>query len=134
MITWLASNVAGLSIIGAVLAFIWPVIQFVVTRRRDLQFREFETYHRLIKELVSPDPQDKVLWIDRQTAIVFELRHFPRYFPLSARTLHGLRSKWTADPAFKYPRLIEEIDLTLEFLAKKLPNQSLQPTGASARD
>jgi len=119
MLTWLASNATGLSILGATVAFIWPVVQFVITRRRDLQFREFETYHRLIKELVAPDPQEKVLWLDRQAAIVFELRHFPRYYSFSARTLRALREKWIANPEFKFPRLIEEIDLTLDFLAKK---------------
>jgi len=119
MLTWLAANATGLSIVGAVAAFIWPVVQFVVTRRHDLQFREFEIYHRLIKELVSPDPQDKVTWIDRQAAIVFELRHFPRYFEFSARTLRGLKTKWAADADFKFPRLLEELDLTLAFLAKK---------------
>jgi len=128
MLTWLSSNTIGLSIIGAIIAFIWPVVQFVITRRRDLQFREFETYHRLIKELVSPDSQDKVTWIDRQAAVVFELRHFPRYFEFSARTLRGLRSKWTADPKFVYPRLIEEVDLTLKFLDQKRPNKAQEPT------
>ena len=122
MLTWLASNVTGLSIIGAVIAFIWPVAQFFITRRRDLQFREFETYHRLIKDLVSLEDEGKPKWMDRQAAIVFELRHFPRYYEFSFRTLRGLRTKWSEDPGFKWPRLIEEIDLTLAFLSKKTPN------------
>ena len=116
MLPWLTSNAPRLSLFGAVAAFLWPVFQFVITRRRDLQFREFEVYHRLIKELVMPDPQEGVLWMDRQAAVVFELRHFPRYYAFTGRTPRGLRVQWVAAG---FPRLIEEIDLTLEFLRNK---------------
>jgi hypothetical protein len=123
MLTWLSSNATSLSIIGAVIASTWPVIQFVITRQRDLQFRDFEAYHRLIKELVSP-PDGGQLRIDRQAAVVFELRHFPRYYEFSDRTLRGLRDVWSADPEKQFLRLIEEIDLTLRYLSKKLPRRS----------
>jgi hypothetical protein len=118
--TWLTSNVAGLSIIGAAVTFIWSVIQFIITRRRDLQFREFEAYHRLMKDLLSGER------VDHQAAIIFELRRFPAYYEFSARMLRRLRADWAAHPASK--RLIEEIDLTLAFVSKKMPNTALEPT------
>ena len=120
MLNWLASNVTGLSIIGAAVAFAWPVIQFVITRRRDLQFREFETYHRLVKELVGGDK------IDHQAAVVFELRHFPRYYEFSLRMLTRLRADLL--PQARAKRVIEEIDLTLAFIGTKTPNTALEPT------
>ena len=78
MIALLAQNAAGLGVIGAAIAFAWSIVRFVLDRRKELQDKEFEAYHQLVKELVSPDPESKVLWIDRQAAVVFELRHFPR--------------------------------------------------------
>ena len=111
MLNWLGSNLTGLSIIGAVISFIWSFIQFIDTRRRDLQFREFETYHRLIKELVGGER------IDHQAATVFELRHFPRYYEFTARLLSRLRDDLASQ--VKAKRLIEEIDLTLAFIGRK---------------
>lgn len=116
--TALASNAAALSILGAAIAFIWSVVQFILVRKRDEQHREFEIYHRLIKELVSPDPDSKVVWIDRQTAVLFELRRFHRYYEHTLRTLTGLREKWSNDPEFKFKRLIEELDLTAEHIRR----------------
>jgi hypothetical protein len=119
MINWLASNVTGLSVIGAVMAFFWPILQFVITRRRDLQFREFETYHRLVKELLDGDR------IDHQAAVIFELRYFPRYYEYSARMLARLRVDLLHQ--VKAERLIEEIDETLTFIGRKIPNTALKP-------
>ena len=118
LLTTLTTNAAALGIIGAAVAFIWSVIQFILVRKREETHREFEIYHRLIKELVSPDPETG-LWIDRQSAVLFELRRFPRYHEHILRTLLGLREKWTSDPEFKFKRLIEELDLTVDYIRKK---------------
>lgn len=112
----LTENAAALTILGAGIAFIWSVIQFILVRKRDEQHREFEIYHRLIKELVSPDSESKSVWIDRQTAILFELRRFKRYHEHTLRTLIGLKNKWSNDPTFSYPRLLEELDLTVSHI------------------
>jgi hypothetical protein len=116
MLNWLTSNATALAIILAALTFVWPVVQFIVVRRKEQRTHEFEAFHRLIKELVAPDSDTKSVWIDRQIAAVFELRHFPRYYEVTVRILNGLREKWSADPEFKWPRLIEEIDLTVEYI------------------
>lgn len=65
---------------------------------------------------MAPDPESGVAWVDRQAAVAFELRHFPRYYEFIDRTLRGLKQKWTAHPEFKWPRLIDEIDLTLDYI------------------
>jgi hypothetical protein len=118
MLSLLTANAAAISIVGAAIAFIWSVIQFILVRKRDEQHREFEIYHRLIRELVSPDPDSKVVWIDRQTAVLFELRRFRRYHEHTLRTLLGLRDKWSNDPEFKFRRLLEELDLTVEYIRR----------------
>lgn len=104
-----------ISLLGGVAAFIWSVAQFFIVRNRESRAKKFETYHRLIKELVEPPIQNGVLYIDRQCAIIFELRFLPRYFPLTRRTLLGLRQKWS-DAEAQYPRLFEELDLTLQYI------------------
>jgi hypothetical protein len=131
MLEWLSTHTVGLSgavsALGASIAFMWSAIQLVLVRRKDQQAREFDTFHRLVKELVAPDEKTGTTWLDRQIAVVFELRHFQRYYEITARILFGLRQTWAgADP-----RLIQEIDLTLSYIRKRKPNLPLQPTVAS---
>ena len=102
----------------SILTFIWTVYQYMDKKKREQDLKEFENFHRLIKELVQPDEKD-VMYVDRQTAIIFELRHFKRYYSFSYRTLLGLKEKWGKVPD-QYPRLIEECDLTIEFLKTKI--------------
>ncbi len=118
LLTTIAANAAALGILGAAIAFIWSVVQFALVRKREEQHREFEIYHRLVKELVSPDPESRVVWIDRQTAVLFELRRFHRYHEHTLRTLLGLREKWSNDPEFSFKRLLEELDLTVEHIRR----------------
>ena len=56
-------------------------------------------------------------------AVVFELRHFKRYYPVTVRIFSNLRHKFTADPEFQWPYLINEINLTLEHIGEQ-PNSS----------
>ncbi|WP_422018250.1 hypothetical protein [Roseateles sp.] len=119
MLNFLTSNAAALGILGAAIAFAWSVVQFMLVRMRDEKHREFEIYHRLIKELVALDPESKVMWIDRQCAVIFELRQFRRYHELTLRTLNGLRAKWSGDPDFTFPRMIEELDLTVDYIKSR---------------
>lgn len=119
MLDWLSSNATGLSILGAAIAFTWSVAQFILVRRKELEAREFESYHRLIKELVSMDPETKSLWMDRQIAVIFELRHFPRYYEVTARILTGLREYWGQDAQLQSSRLMQELDLTLAYIRQK---------------
>ncbi|MBZ5548799.1 MAG: hypothetical protein LAO22_12735 [Acidobacteriia bacterium] len=116
LVGWLSSNTAVLSILGAAVAFIWSTAQQVAQRKHESREREFQAFHKLVKELVSSDSADGVMWIDRQAAVAFELRHFPRYYEFTQRMLLALKEKWKAD---QWPRLVEEIDLTLKHIQQK---------------
>lgn len=87
-------------------------------RKAEAAERQFQAFHKLVKELVSPDPADGVTWIDRQSAVAFELRHFPLYYEFTECMLGGLRTKGAADPNFQWPGLIEEIGLTLKHIQR----------------
>lgn len=98
--------------------FIFSVCKFWIDRRTALYWKEFEVYHSLIKELVEP-PHKGALYIDRQGAVLYELRNFKRYYSYSLRMLEGLRSKWI-ETAKEYPRLLEELDLTVDYIKEHL--------------
>lgn len=105
-------------IIG-MLPFFWAIYKYFDSRKREQDLKEFNNYHRLIKELVQPETKDSPMYVDRQAAIIYELRYYKRYFPITLRTLKGLREKWGKVEG-QYPRLLEELDLTITFLQKKI--------------
>lgn len=99
------------------IVFIFGVCKYVQERRDTHFWKEFEVFHKLVKELVEPPSKDAKLCVDRMAAIIFELKNFKRYSPYSLRMLKGLR-----EVCRDFPRLIEEIDLTIKYLEKKLSN------------
>jgi hypothetical protein len=99
------------------LTFFWTAYKYFDTRKRDQDLKEFENYHKLIKELVQPEDEKERMYVDRQTAILYELRNFKRYYPFSYRTLVSLKIKWEKVPG-QFPRLLEELNLTINFLEK----------------
>jgi hypothetical protein len=58
--------------------------------------------------------------LDRQIAVVFELRNFKEYFPVTLRILKGLRNDWQDyGPESKRNRLLQEIDESIKFIEPK---------------
>jgi hypothetical protein len=109
------TGIAGLlTALIAGITFFWNIVQFLWTRARESRERQFATYHSLVKQLVEGDSPN--VSIDRQAAVVFELRHFPRYYGYTERMLNGLKQTWRETAK---PRLIDEIDLTLAFIRRK---------------
>jgi hypothetical protein len=102
--------------IAASIAFILGFLKYLSERRDVHYWKEFEVFHRLVKELVEPDKEK--IYLDRQAAVIFELRNFKRYYSFSLRMLKELRKYWNKVPD-QFPRLIREIDLTIEFIDKK---------------
>ena len=116
ILAWLSAHGVGATAIGTAVVFLFSVFQFLSVRKRESREREFDKYHRLIEHLVSPGEKGQV-FLDRQIAVVFELRHFPRYYECTERILQGLKRSWRAEDANQ--RLITEIDLTLSFIGRK---------------
>lgn len=119
--SWLIGNLAALSALGGAIAFLWTVYQFFLVRNRESATKQFEAFHKLIKELVEPDEKTQVLYVDRQAAIAFELRHFTRYHDFTLRLLKSFLRKCEKDQdnLQKHALLIEEIRQTIAFIEKR---------------
>jgi hypothetical protein len=100
-----------LTAISVIIGGLWALIQF----REHIKDKRFQTYHKLIDELVNEQLQaDRKIKLDRQIAIVYELRNFPKYFDVSERILKGLRVEWEQTNS----RIIKEIDLSLAYMKR----------------
>ncbi len=84
-----ACGIAAISLFGLALAALWNA----KIRKADLRQREFENYHRLIRDLATGGQQIKLA---AQTAIIFELRNYPKYAAVSLRILRALQKEWSA--------------------------------------
>lgn len=100
--------ITSLSIISA---GFWGILKF----RDHIRDKRFKTYHELINWLVNEQIQpDRKIKLDRQIAVVYELRNFPSYFDVSKRILKGLQRQWEKGDN----RIIEEIQLTIAYMER----------------
>lgn len=103
-----------LYVFGVTIAFLFSIYKYYINRKTELYWKEFEIYHKLLKDLVQPEVENGSVYLDRQVAIIFELKNFKRYYPISGKILKELRKTWINNN-----RLVEEIDLTLEHIRCK---------------
>lgn len=107
-----------LAVTGAVITFLWSVVQFMLNRGRESKNRDYQVYHQLIKEIVQPDPGGET-YVARQMAAVHELRNFPRYFQITYRVANHLKVSW-ADKLTTKPDLAYEIDELISITAPEV--------------
>ncbi|HBT81578.1 hypothetical protein A2757_03015 [Candidatus Giovannonibacteria bacterium RIFCSPHIGHO2_01_FULL_48_47] len=101
---------AAATIFSLIVAGIWPFLKF----REYLKDKRFKTYHELIDGLVNEQRNpDRQIKLDRQIAVIFELRNFPSYFPVTKRILTDLKTQWADQP-----RATKEMEFTLDFISK----------------
>ncbi|MCQ6255339.1 hypothetical protein [Pseudomonas sp. Q11] len=92
---------------------IWGAFQYLLIKRAEEKDRQFKNYHGMIQNLV-----ETATYIDRQVAAVFELRHYPAYFPATHRLLSRLKTSWSKSPNQHVGAVIEEIDKTLAYIER----------------
>ncbi len=108
--------ILGVAEIAIFAPVIFLIYKYFDKKNREQQQREFKYFYQLVKDLVEPE-KGQDMYLDRQTAIIFELRNFKRYHEYSLRMLKGFlkdEQRWKKD------RYIEEIKLTISFIEKKI--------------
>jgi hypothetical protein len=115
---WLNQNASVLGVIIAIVPVVWGAMTYLAQKRQELRAKRFETYHLLIKRLVEREDKNLPMMLDRQLAVVFELRNFQEYYDPSLRIIKGLRDAWAGQygPKDKNKRLIEEMDATISWM------------------
>ncbi len=111
LVNFINTNIAAISLLAAIFGGIFTLVKF----REYIKDKRFNTYHSLLKDLVdgSNNPGG-YLKLDRQIAIIFELRNFPEYFEVTERILTDLRNDHWKDNH----RLSKEIGFTLAHINK----------------
>ena len=118
---WFNDNGGALGVVLVLIPLAWAIFTYLSVKKQELKERRFEAYHKLIQKLVERENPDLPMLLDRQIAIVFELRNFKEYFPVTLRIMKGLKETWAEyGPKEKRSRLHTELDLAIEHIESKL--------------
>src|ERR1700722_17050449 len=100
------------AICSAIAGAFWAFLKF----RDYVKDRRFHTFHDLIDALVDQQHYpDREIKLDRQIAIVYELRNYTAYYPVVRRILSGLKeNEWKESDQ----RIVAETNLTLDFISR----------------
>jgi hypothetical protein len=116
---WVQQHAVSLGLMGSFIVGLFPLYQYLSTKHTENKNNEFSNYHRLVGDLVDPATPR----LDRQIAVVYELRNFKNYFSVSIRILEGVKTSWSRTPTTPdLPRIIKEIDLAVLFMKQELGN------------
>ena len=121
MLDWLNTNANMLGVfvaLASLVSLVWGAVSFLLQKRAEIRHREFETYHRLIDELVRG--ASGATYVERQMAAIYELRKFRRYYQISYRIIKHLRASLTSTGKAADKAITHEIDLTISFLKRKI--------------
>jgi len=69
------------------------LFHYLSIKRAEERGRKYDRYHRLLEDL-NISPLGDAPFIDRQLAVVFEMRNFPDYYPVSLRILKRSLPRW----------------------------------------
>lgn len=123
---WIKSNADVIAIAVGLIPIVWGAIQYILIKRAEEKDREFKTYHDLIKGLVQGDGgKDDPVYLDRQAAVIYELRRFNKYYPLTLRTLRRSMLRWKHQHYVHIggvapSPLLLEAELTIEYIEGRM--------------
>jgi hypothetical protein len=100
--------IAWFGVVAPLCALAWSSVLYVLTQRREQQFREFNKFHDLMKELGSPATSAL-----GNLAVAYELRKFPQYREVIVRALTDIDVRGSRADLLK-----REFELTIQHLGK----------------
>ena len=102
-----------IGILVGYISIIQPIVGLTRSQNRINKEQRFKTYHELVDHFSGANGTPK---LDRQIAVVFELRRFKEYHPVTKRILTDWKNLQLNATDQNQNRLIEEINKTLSFI------------------
>ena len=93
MWNWIDTNNGTLAFFLGVLTAACGLYHYISIKRSEERARRFASYHDLVDALNGNEKGDAP-FIDRQIAVVYEMRNFPEYYPVTLRILQRSLLSW----------------------------------------
>lgn len=125
---WLKEYNGTVAVFVSLITGGFALYHYIAIKKSEDAARRFTTYHKMIQDLnIGEDGEAQ--YIDRQIAIVFEMRNFPDYYPATLRILKRSLPRWrlfaqTHPNPFSPNLLAEEAELTIRHITRKLNERS----------
>lgn len=115
-----SANEGLIAIIGLLIAIftihisiLQPIINYTTAQKKLNRDKRFSTYHELIDHFTGTHG---TAMLDRQIAIVYELRNFPEYYGVTERILNGWIDRKNSITQSYSEKLISEMELTVKYI------------------
>lgn len=122
MWSWVVLNNGVLALIVAILVAVAALVQFFWIKISEDHARQFANYHKLLEDLNEkkdgPDGRTSGQYLDRQMAIIYELRSLRKYHAISLRILERNLLTWTQISNGGYGSVISEAQRTIAFIKR----------------
>ena len=125
---WLKEYNGTVAIFVSLISGGFALYHYMSIKASEEAARRFTTYHKMIQDLnIGEDGEAQ--YIDRQMAIVFEMRRFPEYYPVTLRLLKRSLPRWrtfaqTSSNPSSPNLLAEEAELTVRYINRRLEERS----------
>jgi hypothetical protein len=91
---WIVENNGTLAFFLSLLTAACGLYHYISIKRSEERARRFASFHELVDALNGNDKGDAP-FIDRQIAVVYEMRNFPEYYPVTLRILERSLLSWS---------------------------------------
>lgn len=132
---WVSDNNGALAFLLALVVAGCALYHYISIKRAEERARRFSSYHELV-EALNGNGTGGAPFVDRQITVVFEMRNFPEYYPVTLRLLERSLERWrklktstqftsTLPGSISVPNtLIDEALLTIKFIKRKQAERS----------
>lgn len=125
---WLSDNNGALGFALALITAASALYHYLTIKKSEDAARRFTSYHNMIRDL-NVGEDGGAPYLDKQVAIVFEMRNFPEYYPATLRILKRSIKRWRLSASlntnpFSPNILADEAELTIKFINRKMDEQS----------
>lgn len=116
----LTKYIAILPILGACLAFLWGVFQFLINRKRESDEAQFKRFHDVIRKIQHDIDEGKHTspYVEIQIAAIYELRFLTRYHQVSEIYLASKLCEWQSLTGIYQTVGVQTILSTLEYIRR----------------
>jgi hypothetical protein len=116
MSNFIKENLEMFVLFVSFLSVVFPFWQYMNAKRKEQRWKNFENFHEKIVRKISN--RNGETGLDEQIAVIYDLRNFPEYYPVTDRILSDL-IKWWRPQIITTPhfdRLIKEAEQTLDYI------------------
>ncbi|MHC8330182.1 hypothetical protein [Pseudomonas sp. LB1P83] len=117
LLDFASKNLAVLTALAGVITAMLAALRYFMERSKDARWKEFETYHKMVKDFVQAESKDVNMMIDRQCALIYEFRFFRRYFPQTLRMFKFLKS---FEGSWQHERIQDELEAGINAISSEM--------------